>query len=57
MRVFLSKLKHHRAKKDISEAVEQFHGSIFLSEAHTTILTNHIIIMALSNRCVQQGYL
>jgi hypothetical protein len=55
MRVFLQKLKHHHAKKDISEALEQFHSSIFLSEAHRAILINHSIIMALSNRCVQQG--
>ena len=55
MRVFLQKLKHHRAQKDTSEALEQFHNSKNLSEVHTAILTNHSIIMTLSNGCVQQG--
>jgi predicted transposase YdaD len=55
MREFLQKLKHHRAQKDISEALEQFHSSKNLSEAQRAILTNHSIIMAFSNRCVQQG--
>ena len=56
MRVFLQKkLKHHHAKKDIGEALEQFYSSKILSEAHRAILTNHSIIMAFSNRCVQQG--
>ena len=41
MRVFLEKLNHHRAKKDISEVLEQFHSSKNLSEAHRAILTNH----------------
>jgi hypothetical protein len=48
-------IKAHRAQKDISEALEQFHSSENLSEAHRAILTNHSIILALSNRCVQQG--
>ena len=34
MRVFIQKLMHHRAQKDISEALEQFHSSKYLSEAH-----------------------
>ena len=51
------KIKAHHAQKDISEAVEQFHGSKNLSEAHRAILTNHSIILAPSNRCFQQGYL
>ena len=48
-------MKAHRAQKDISEALEQFHGSKNLSEAHRANLTNHSIILPLSNRCVQQG--
>ena len=54
---FIKNIKAHRAQKDISEALEQFHSSIFFSEAHRAIanLTNHGIIIALSNRCVQQG--
>jgi len=56
MRVFLQKFKAHHAQKDISEALEQFHSSKNLSEAYRAILTNHSIILALSNRCVQQGY-
>ena len=48
-------LKNHRAQKDISEALEQFHSSKKLSEADRAILTNHSIILALSNRFVQQG--
>ena len=55
MRVFLQKLKHHRAQKDISEALEKFHSSKHLSEAHKAILTDRSIIMAFSSRCVQQG--
>ena len=55
MRVFLQKENYHRAQKDISEVLEQFHSSIFLSEAHRAIPTNHSIILALSKRCVQQG--
>ena len=55
MRAFLQKLKHHHAQKDISEALEQFHSSKNSSEEHRAILTNHGIIMALSNRCVQKG--
>ena len=47
MRAFLKKLKHHRSKKDISEALEQFHSSKNLSETHRAILTNHSNIMAL----------
>ena len=47
-----SKLNHHRAKKDISEALEKLPSSIFLGEAHRAILTNHNKLMALSNRCV-----
>ena len=46
----------HRAQKDITEALEQFYSSKSLSEAYRAILTNHSIILALSNRCVQQGY-
>ena len=38
---FLQKLNHHRAQKDISEALEQFHSSKNLSEAQRAILTNH----------------
>ena len=57
MRVFLQKFKAHRAQKDITEALEQFHSSKNLSKAYRAILTNHSIILALSNRCVQQGYL
>ena len=30
---FFKNNKAHRAQKDISEALEQFHSSIFLSEA------------------------
>ena len=55
MRVFLQKLKHHHAQKDISEVLEQFPSSKNLSEAHKAILTNHNIIMDLSTSCVQQG--
>ena len=56
MRVFLQKIINaHRAQKYISEALEQFHSSIFLSEAHRAILKKHSIILALSNRCFQQG--
>ena len=57
MRLFLQNLKHHHAQKDISEALEQFHSSKNLSQAHRAILTNHSIIMALSNRCVKQEWL
>ena len=55
MRAFFKNIKAHRTQKDISEALEQFHSSKNLSEAHREILTNHSIIMALSNSCVQQG--
>ena len=55
MGAFLQIIKAHHAQKDISEALEQFHSSKKLSEAHRAILTNHSIILALSNRCVQQG--
>ena len=55
MRVYLQNLNHRRAQKDNSEVLEQFHSSKNLSEARRAILTNHSIIMALSNRCVQQG--
>ena len=55
MRVFLQKFKAHHAQKDISEVLEQFHSSKNLSEAYRAILTNHSIILALSNRCEQQG--
>ena len=49
-------IKAHHAQKDISEALEQFHSSKKqLSEAYRAILTNHSIILALSNRCVQHG--
>ena len=41
-----SKLKRHHAQKDISGALEQFHSSKNLSEAHRAILTNNSIIMA-----------
>ena len=51
---FFKNTKAHHAQKDISEALEQFHSSKNLSEAHRA-LTNHSIILALSNRCVQQG--
>ena len=51
MRVFLQKFKSHHAQKDISEALEQFYSSKTLSEAHRAILTNHSMIVALSNRC------
>ena len=34
MRAFFKNNKAHRAKKDISEALEQFHGSKNLSEAY-----------------------
>ena len=54
---FFQNIKAHCAKKDISEALEQFHSSKNLSEAHRAILTNHSIIWALPNRCVQQGYI
>ena len=57
MITFLQNNKAHRAQKYISEALEQFHSSKNLSEAHRAILTNHSIILALTNRCVQQGYL
>ena len=57
MGVFHQKLNHHHAQKDIIEVLEQFHSSKNLSEAHRAILTNHSIIMAFSNRCVQQGRL
>ena len=49
---FFKNIKAHHAQKDIIEALEQFHSSKNLSEAHRAILTNHSIIMALSNRCV-----
>ena len=55
MRVYLQNLNHRRAQKDNSEVLEQFHNSTKLSESHRAILTNHSIIMALSNRCAQQG--
>ena len=54
---FFKNNKAHRAQKDISEALEQFHSSKNLSEAQRAIPTNHSIILALSDRCVQQGYL
>ena len=57
MRVFLQKFKAHRAQQYISEALEQFHSSKNLSDAYRAILRNHGIILALSNRCVHQGYL
>ena len=53
MREFLQKLTNSQI--NLSEALEQFHSSKNLSEAHKAILTNHSIIMAFSNRCVQQG--
>ena len=56
MRVFLQNFKGHRAQKDICEALEQFHSSKNLNEAYRAILTNHSIILALSNRCVKKGY-
>ena len=34
MREFLQNFKAHRAQKDISEALEQFHSSKNLSEAY-----------------------
>ena len=37
--------------------IEQLPSSKNLSEAHREILTKHDIIMALSNRCVHQGWL
>ena len=40
-------IKAHRAQKDISEALEQFHSSKNRSEAHREILANHGIILAL----------
>jgi len=43
---FIKNIKAHRAQKDISEALEQFHSSIFLSEAHKAIISNHSIILA-----------
>ena len=46
MRLFLQK-NSHRSQKGISEALEQFHSSKNLSEAHRAILTNHNIILAL----------
>ena len=49
------KFQAHHAQKDISEALEQFHSSKNLSEAYRAILTNHSIIFALSNMCIQQG--
>ena len=52
---FLKNTKAHHAQKDISEALEQFHSSKNLSEAYRAILTNYSIILALPNRCVQQG--
>ena len=55
MRAFHQKIKHHHAQKDISEALEQLYSSSNLSESHRAILANHSIIMAFSNRCVQQG--
>ena len=51
---FFKNTKAHHAQKDISEALEQFHSSKNLSEAHRAILTNHNIILTLPNRCVQQ---
>mgnify|MGYP005843352537 CR=1 FL=1 len=54
---FFKNIKAHRSQKDISEALEQFHCSKNLSEAQRAIPTNHSIILALSDRCVQQGYL
>ena len=58
MSISSKNIKAHRVQKDISEALEQFHSSKKkLSEAYRAILTNHSIILALSNRCVQQGYL
>ena len=54
---FFKNIKAHHAQKDISEALEQFHSSKKLSEAQRAILSNHSIILALSNRCVQQGLL
>ena len=50
-------IKAHHAQKGMSEALEQFHSLKNLSEAWRAILTNHSVILALSNRCVQQGYL
>ena len=43
MRAFLQKLNRHRAKKDISEVLEQFPSSKNVSKAHRAILTNHRI--------------
>ena len=37
--IFLKKINNHHAQKDISEALEQFHSSKNLSEAHRAILT------------------
>ena len=53
---FYKKFQAHRAQKDISEALEQFYSSKSLSEAYRAIITNDSIILALPNRCVQQGY-
>ena len=53
---FYKSFQAHRAQKDITEALEQFQSSKSLSEAHRAILTNHSMILAFSNRCVQQGY-
>jgi hypothetical protein len=54
---FFKTNKAHRAQKDISEALEQFHSSKRFKWSIRAILTNHSIILAPSNRCVQQGYL
>ncbi len=45
---FYKNFQAHRAQKDISEALEQFYSSKSLSEAHRAILTNHSMIVALS---------
>ena len=56
MGVFIQKIPSTPCSKDISEALEQFYSSKSLSEAHRAILTNHSIVLAFSNRCVQQRY-
>ena len=53
---FYKNFQAHRTQKDINEALEQFYSSKSLSEAHRAILTNHSMILAFSNSCVQQGY-
>ena len=55
MRAFIQRLNHHHAQNDVSEVLEQFPSSKNLSDAHRAVLSNQTIIMAPSNRCVQQG--